>query len=506
MSGITSLIHKKQELIPLPRFPHGFASAVFLLFLFIFAYRSPLMLNCADSGWHIAAGDLIRAEKRIPVQDPWSFTAGDYDWIDLSWLWDIWMSFLHQQSQGFYLPIVFTIILNALALGILAGTSVRRGASILAAYLSILFGGITFSFGLAVRPHQVTNLAALFSAVLLQLYWQQRKPRYLVYLVVLVLFWANLHGGFIVGLAMAAIYSCFSLLEQDRRRFIPLSVCTISCVVASLINPFGWRIYEGVGRTLQGPLRVIISEWQPLAFTYQFRFHLVYVLALAAAFPLLFFNRRVNRPEIAIAFGAGLLTLSSERSMSLLVAVSLPLLALAVDQACARLPQSVSKLWTRKNLAFGTDFERPVVRQALFGAAVLAIVLLFLGAGRPMLTYKPPEQRYSIREIGYLVSRHSDKNCLNYYFDGGYFIYFARGRPKLFIDGRAETAYSPEVVRSYLSFYFMEPGWESMLSNYKVSCVIMPRQSVWDDYFRHRPDWKVDLEGPVATVFVRSER
>jgi hypothetical protein len=65
------------------------------IYVFVIAFacvyyliNAPLLLSHWDLGWHLAAGDLIRDQGHIPVQDPWSFTSGGRQLFNLSWLWD----------------------------------------------------------------------------------------------------------------------------------------------------------------------------------------------------------------------------------------------------------------------------------------------------------------------------------------------------------------------------------------------------------------------------------
>jgi len=61
--------------------------------------NASLLLAHYDLGWHLAAGDLIRERGDIPFQDPWSFTLGDKQWYNLSWLWDVIASVLFQYTK-----------------------------------------------------------------------------------------------------------------------------------------------------------------------------------------------------------------------------------------------------------------------------------------------------------------------------------------------------------------------------------------------------------------------
>ena len=78
--------------------------------------NAPLLLDHYDLGWHLAAGDLIRDRGNIPFQDPWSFTLGDRQWFNLSWLWDVTASILFQYTK-FSGLILFVVACGAAIVG-----------------------------------------------------------------------------------------------------------------------------------------------------------------------------------------------------------------------------------------------------------------------------------------------------------------------------------------------------------------------------------------------------
>ena len=80
--------------------------------------NAPLLLDHYDLGWHLAAGDLIRDRGNIPFQDPWSFTLGDRQWFNLSWLWDVTASILFQYTN-FSGLILFVVACGAVIVGYL---------------------------------------------------------------------------------------------------------------------------------------------------------------------------------------------------------------------------------------------------------------------------------------------------------------------------------------------------------------------------------------------------
>ena len=81
--------------------------------------NAELLLGHYDLGWHLAAGDLLRDRGNIPFQDPWSFTVGDRQWFNLSWLWDVIASALYQYTN-FSGLVLFVVGCGAVIIGYLA--------------------------------------------------------------------------------------------------------------------------------------------------------------------------------------------------------------------------------------------------------------------------------------------------------------------------------------------------------------------------------------------------
>ena len=105
------------------------------IYLFLISFTSvyylsnaPLLLGHYDLGWHLAAGDLIREQGNIPLQDPWSFTSAARQWYNLSWLWDVIASVLFQYAK-FSGLILFVVASGAAIVGYLASICLRSGAS-----------------------------------------------------------------------------------------------------------------------------------------------------------------------------------------------------------------------------------------------------------------------------------------------------------------------------------------------------------------------------------------
>ena len=114
-----------------------FMSSSFRLRLCITSQIHSILLGHYDLGWHLAAGDLIRDRGSIPFHDPWSFTAGDKQWFNLSWLWDVVASVILQYA-GFGGLTLAVVACGAVIVGYLASLCLNSGASAISICIAVL--------------------------------------------------------------------------------------------------------------------------------------------------------------------------------------------------------------------------------------------------------------------------------------------------------------------------------------------------------------------------------
>lgn len=192
------------------------------IYLFLIAFTSvyyvsngAILLGHYDLGWHLAAGDLIRERGAVPFHDPWAFTTGDRQWFNLSWLWDVIASVVFQYA-GFGGLVVFTVACGAAIAFYLASLGLRSGASAAAVCLAVLPACLLYpafeiapNIYLAASPNTATMLfAVIFYGECL------RRTRWLL-LPPLMLLWANLHGGFLLGFLVIGAFGGIALLKRD---------------------------------------------------------------------------------------------------------------------------------------------------------------------------------------------------------------------------------------------------------------------------------------------------
>jgi hypothetical protein len=202
-----------------------FGTLFFVLHVVVALARSGDALRDPGVGWHLQAGRQMLATWSVPRVDVFSFTAAGRPWVDYYWLFEL-VSAACERVAG--LPLVATVWMLAYAAIplVLYRNVVRAGASPLAALLLVPVAHVTLLSHAFTRPHVVTYLAfAVLLGALAEVEAGRRDVRALWWLVPLATVWANMHGGFVVGLAavglVAAATGARSWSATGRRGVVP---------------------------------------------------------------------------------------------------------------------------------------------------------------------------------------------------------------------------------------------------------------------------------------------
>ena len=197
---------------------------VALLGLLAFTALSVRLLGDAGIGWHIRTGQLILATHAIPHVDPFSSTAGSVTggqpWFAWEWLYDVIVGWL-DRAAGLNGVVLFTALIIA---GLFAWTFrllLRRGTNFLVALVLTLLAASAAMIHFQARPHVVSWLLTVVWFWILESQEERCAGAHsdsshadsdspgswpLWVLPLLMVVWVNVHGGFLIGFALLAIY------------------------------------------------------------------------------------------------------------------------------------------------------------------------------------------------------------------------------------------------------------------------------------------------------------
>src|SRR5580700_4067596 len=265
-----------------------------------FTTLSVRLLGDAGVGWHIRTGQMILATHTIPRVDPFSATMGGRAWFAWEWLYDALVGWL-DAAAGLNGVVLFTALMIAAVFVWTFRLLLRRGTNILAALLLVLLAASAAMIHFLARPHVVSWLFTVAWFWILdsseRSCWasdsksfatSDTNPRRVLTLWLLpplMLVWVNVHGGFLVGFALLAIYWCsaaWQWLKPSGDRFDDilrkiragqlvriLTLTGILSGLATLVNPYGFQLHVHIYRYLTNRfLMDHINEFQSPNFHY----------------------------------------------------------------------------------------------------------------------------------------------------------------------------------------------------------------------------------------------
>lgn len=452
--------------------------------------NGPLLLGHYDLGWHLAAGDVIRDQGAIPLHDPWSFTSAGRQWFNLSWLWDVIASVVFQYT-GFSGIVFLVVAFGAVIAGYLASVCLRAGASATAVGIAVLAACLLYpafaaapNIYLAASPNTATMLfAVVFYGECL------RRTRW-YWLPLVMLAWANLHGGFLLGFLVIGIFAGVALLKRDWPGLKIYAFAGAGCFAATFVNPLGWQIYVGSAATLGHFVQDHITEWMSyydnIAMPESIP-GIVYVLAFVGL-ELRFFKSSCPVEARLLSWLCLFAGIYQFRYMSCFFLFSTVPLAYHVDRL---LPERLDHL---------------AVRKASLTAGLIGILVL-----PPAYLLQKPDlklpQMISEQDARYLQTHLAKARLLNHWNVGGLLIFYTRGSVPLFVDGRAATAYPDELLRDYFPLATQEideAAWNAAIDKYAIDTVMWVKaHEQLRRFLVGKKGWKEEYTGTYESIYVR---
>ena len=434
---------------------------------------SKTIFNDGDVSWHIATGQWILDHRAIPHADPFSFTWGGKPWVPIEWLAEVvYATGYRLVGYGGVAAIVTAALITLHAIVFLNGR--RFVGPMLGAIVAMDLVLIPMMLA---RPHLLTwPLLAGWTWLMLRAREQDRAPP--LFAALLMSLWANFHGGFVFGLAIAAAFGLEALVDSaDKLRALKQwFVFGLGCAAAVFINGNG---IEGVFHPLRFThlaMLPLIDEWKPSSLhTTPFFFG---VLAVALA---LIAWKRPHLPWVRWVLLATLLALAllQVRHQALFAIV-----------AAMILPQG-----------FARDEKAPSEpRRALFVSFGVAVLLVAVRAVMPLTP--PDNEANPWRLIAKVPPQLRSQPVLNGYSMGGPLI-LSGIRP--YIDGRGDM-YGDELVLGFASISNGDAGaFDAAVRRWDIRWAIVPNRSkALTGVIDRSPGWRRIAQDGVGVIYART--
>jgi hypothetical protein len=498
--------------------------------------------NYLTDFWHHLARGRAMAERGTLVnEDLFTYTVHGQPLQDNNWLTQLLYHGLFELGG---LPLVQTV--NSLTLAVVVGVLVwfcrkKCGSLPLATVL-----GVFAFFGmwqlLIIRPQTFSLL--LFVLLYVALDQADTRRWWLLLPPVIMALWANLHGGFPIGLVLIGSFFLAAVVEnllgsrghtqlacgpaaasgegQPTRKLRvargrvfrdpslrAYGLCLAASLLATLANPYGWRVYLYVRTTSAMASVRGIEEWLPPSFGMLIGWvWLLSVLGTLVLFALP--GRRPTVREICLVLCFLPPACGSVRMVAWWMLVCVPIAAALLAD---RLPRRL--------------LEQKAEPSRLLDAAVLGLLLLVVVFSSPLL------ERYNpvlglVRKLhrtesdleavaAHLRTQGETERIFSRFEWGEYLGWALTPGHRVFADGRIEI-YPNQVWADYEAVTHGRADWEQILDRYQVDVLLLDGEyhhdllpqvrrpsSGWQETFRAGPAVLFRRQSPLADAGKQSE-
>jgi tetratricopeptide (TPR) repeat protein len=489
-----------------------------------------------DMGWHLATGRYVVQHHQIPRTDVLSFTSAGKPWA-------------YPPFAGVLLYLTYCAFgyaglswFCALACLAVVAYLVRRG-DLGSAVLAML---AVHSIAARTTPRADLFSTVFFAFFLGELWAYHRGTRSRPWLLpVVMLFWVNLHPGFIAGLGAIGAYllvEALDLLFAARRQAVLLRLRRVwpwlaVCGAATLVNPWGPRIYvasltlSGLAAPAQGKFNsnTFIMEFRGVPISRSLLYQLIdlrhmengftWLLLLAIILIGLFLWKR--QPGAAVIASVALYAvLIHSRYMGLFVITIATLGGPLLSELFASSAASSSAAKTREH-------TRPLVRVP--AAMAILVTLVFCGVALLHIADFVSSRTYVVfnadwrfgagesswfpdRATAFIRREQLPGNIFEEYALGGYEVWTLGPQYPDFLDGRGDRL-SPDLVVEQLNLYVESPDswlWQSEADRWNLNVLLVASsrfrglQKMDPFSFCQSAMWRPVYMDDVSLVFLRN--
>jgi hypothetical protein len=486
------------------------------------------ILACADNFadpdlWmHILVGRVILTTGRIPARDLYSYSAAGLPWRNHEWLAQVALALSYGAGGIVGLKLLKLICAAVVVLALAAGLS-RTCSSAGVQRMVLLASAAGIMVQMQFRPQLFTFALLSVELAVLAREVYQRQGR-LWPLIPIFGLWANLHGGFVVGLGSLGICASAVALQELRagrtiERGVRLAVVTAGCALATLLNPYGIGLWRGVIHSVSDPvIRAYINDWVPLPVMLSYLWQHSRIELFPFALPLALFavfaasiviaplSDDLGLSTIALIFMVAAFWCCRNTELAV-IAISIPL-AHHAELARQRIRQDRKRSYEAGRLVMQSRYisaahslhaDGPPHHAMVAGGALL---LAFAGGifSNHLVTWEP----VPLGAVAFMKARGLHGNILNNYDWGEYLVWQTTPQSRVFVDTRCELVYPDRLLNEYLAFLYGRPGGERLLDRYPHDFVLAKVGTGAYRLTARDSRWKLIYHDSISALFARS--
>jgi hypothetical protein len=474
-------------------------------FLYLSFVRGNTLLNDADTGYHIRAGEYIINNLKVPRYDIFSHISPPLPWFAHEWLSEVVMALVHRFS-GLTGVVIFFSFLLGVTYCLLFKFSRSLNCNLVVTVLVVLLATVSSSLHWLARPHIFSLVLIVVWYRILDDYQQNGKDRLYV-LVPLMLLWANLHGGFILGFILLGVYltgnMMFVVFSKESKRNTPIEKCKKLaaviglCLLFSLLNPRGYFLWLF-------PFGTVSNQWlmdNVLEFlSPNFHQPLPYKYLLLLAIGVFALSRRgVTAIELMLVLLFTYMSLYSARYIPLFAIIVTPILLRHVEGILQKADNCALKFFQEraKNLAL---IEDAGTRRHFWPTiSIVSVCVLVLGG---KIEFEFDQVKKPVAAVEFLKKEKMPGKMFNDDEFGDYLIYATWPEYKVFFDGRSDM-YGEKWGGEYLKIVSIQPGWEQTVDENNFGWIFIGAKTPLSTILLEKKNWQLVYADKLAHILAK---
>jgi hypothetical protein len=464
-----------------------------------------------DLWGHIRFGQILLSTGHITVHNPYTYSAPNHLWLHHEWLSEVMLAWLYNHLGAIGIKLLKLACAGGI-LTFLALAAAETGAPVTIQTLVLLAVALLMGPTMQYRPQMFDFL--FLSAILAMLTRDHTRGRAPLWLAIpIIALWANLHGGFFLGIVALGIYSVIVGAEELRsqgkvERAIRLAAITVLAALSTAITfaiPYARQTWYALWHSVTNPMtHDVIADWRPLISAFVGAFHQLSP-ASYLGFAVLFFAAAIA--VIAVWPRAGYLPLDViglvMTAGAFMAVRNIPVGAIAIGPPLMRhlavATGTVTSGSAQPRESRGAKMRPNWIFELVLGAfAVIFAAMTGLFSNRMWVSPPDPEGA-----VAFMNEHDLHGNILNNFGWGFYLIWHVTPASKVFIDGRYDLAYPPAVINDFVTFIRDRPGALTMLAKYPSDFVLIKPDDPPVKAMKRARDWTMIYRDSDCILYAR---
>jgi hypothetical protein len=467
----------------------------YLTIFFILLHNSFSYLD-PDLGWHLKVGEQILNEGTVPSLEYYNYTLEGRTWVDHEWLINAVTYWIYNNLGYLALNIFFALIVVTalIILNILVKKYVLKERN--SFIIIIIFQTLAIIASLphlGVRMQEITllNISLLF--LIIYHFNENKNFKTLFLFIPLFWLWASMHAGFLTGIFILFFWAIVKFIENilsryknfdfinyekkiTKKQIATFSLFALGGVIATLITPYGFKLYQFLSYYKNNYYLTKIKEWLPFYYLPIQYWQLLYAAIIISIILLSFFyvlrknKGKITLWNVAISLIFFALALKSKRHFPLFFIVSFPMLV-SFFSSFLNLPNSnfFDKKWAKQYF---------IIKPYIVMAFLIIISTKLININFISNPFDAYGDKYP-RDAVIFLKDHPEYNNLklfNRYGWGGYLVWTMPER-KIFIDGRLPMLpFAGHTFLNEYSEFFNKEKVGNKLKQYNIGLILIPNK------------------------------